>query len=711
MEATEIVELRRRIETALRDGDSDTAQALLARFEPWTPSADVLRATKIGLFMNVLRKNDAAAPDLRAKANALTRAWAKAVAGSSGADKPAKPSVARPPLPPARSFSSISTASADSRTHTTSSLLDIPSAVEPVASADIVPDPQFDRRLELRKSLGDKPRDMSVDIFTKALIVGIPDVDEKLVLWKARQIEDGLFKEFNGVSDKYKSQFRTLVSNLKLPDNLKLRADILSGRIPAFSMAKMTAQDLMSESAKLAKQEAEKFNNHWAATAKSTEAVTDEFKCGKCGQRKCTYYQKQTRSADEPMTTPARLGRRGGENIIVLRNLIFKRLKDTKVTSGKTLQESLLDERVSAAGRNVRAVDCRKHQESRGTQLQMHFAVADWEIFVECSGASAAAAATFLVDFERRVADARAAGDAASIAALEKSVSDAMTVAELKASRSAANSAKKSTFKFSSRAKKSVTPPEPPQNQTATDIQTAPEPVPTVQAEIAIPPNAIVFKDIKSATLRPSKKGESSSSTELYLVNISSCVVDLRMIAPFGAIHLKNVEDSVLVLGAVRGSVLADTVSTSVLVVACRQVRFCLNAIQIQAFPTNLFIHDQFRMHNSKSSRILLHVSSKPIIEDSDSLIFGPYTSATLLDSLNPTRETLPAAVVTWHELTFAAGLDDNEGCDGRWGHVEDFNWLRKTASPHWRRVTESAEEGGGEAKVDLRATVAAVVR
>ncbi|KAJ3379756.1 RNA polymerase II elongation factor [Entophlyctis sp. JEL0112] len=303
MEATEIVELRRRIETALRDGDSDTAQALLARFEPWTPSADVLRATKIGLFMNVLRKNDAAAPDLRAKANALTRAWAKAVAGSSGADKPAKPSVARPPLPPARSFSSISTASADSRTHTTSSLLDIPSAVEPVASADIVPDPQFDRRLELRKSLGDKPRDMSVDMFTKALIVGIPDVDEKLVLWKARQIEDGLFKEFNGVSDKYKSQFRTLVSNLKLPDNLKLRADILSGRIPAFSMAKMTAQDLMSESAKLAKQEAEKFNNHWAATAKSTEAVTDEFKCGKCGQRKCTYYQKQTRSADEPMTT------------------------------------------------------------------------------------------------------------------------------------------------------------------------------------------------------------------------------------------------------------------------------------------------------------------------------------------------------------------------------------------------------------------------
>lgn len=31
--------------------------------------------------------------------------------------------------------------------------------------------------------------------------------------------------------------------------------------------------------------------------------TTTEFYCPKCGQRKCTYFQKQTRSADEPMTT------------------------------------------------------------------------------------------------------------------------------------------------------------------------------------------------------------------------------------------------------------------------------------------------------------------------------------------------------------------------------------------------------------------------
>ena len=33
------------------------------------------------------------------------------------------------------------------------------------------------------------------------------------------------------------------------------------------------------------------------------EAATDTFTCRKCKSKKCTYYQMQTRSADEPMTT------------------------------------------------------------------------------------------------------------------------------------------------------------------------------------------------------------------------------------------------------------------------------------------------------------------------------------------------------------------------------------------------------------------------
>ena len=32
------------------------------------------------------------------------------------------------------------------------------------------------------------------------------------------------------------------------------------------------------------------------------EAITDSFTCRKCRSKKCTYYELQTRSADEPMT-------------------------------------------------------------------------------------------------------------------------------------------------------------------------------------------------------------------------------------------------------------------------------------------------------------------------------------------------------------------------------------------------------------------------
>ena len=32
------------------------------------------------------------------------------------------------------------------------------------------------------------------------------------------------------------------------------------------------------------------------------EAMTDQFKCRKCFSRSCSYYEVQTRSADEPMT-------------------------------------------------------------------------------------------------------------------------------------------------------------------------------------------------------------------------------------------------------------------------------------------------------------------------------------------------------------------------------------------------------------------------
>jgi transcription elongation factor S-II len=60
----------------------------------------------------------------------------------------------------------------------------------------------------------------------------------------------------------------------------------------------MASDERRQEDQKL--QEMNIFNAQGAAPKNAT---TNEFMCGKCKQRKVSYYQMQTRSADEPMTS------------------------------------------------------------------------------------------------------------------------------------------------------------------------------------------------------------------------------------------------------------------------------------------------------------------------------------------------------------------------------------------------------------------------
>ena len=69
-------------------------------------------------------------------------------------------------------------------------------------------------------------------------------------------------------------------------------------------LVSMRADELGSDSRKEAN---DKMREHASKEAERGQhmrkATTNQFQCGKCRQRQCTYYQMQTRSADEPMTT------------------------------------------------------------------------------------------------------------------------------------------------------------------------------------------------------------------------------------------------------------------------------------------------------------------------------------------------------------------------------------------------------------------------
>jgi transcription elongation factor S-II len=95
----------------------------------------------------------------------------------------------------------------------------------------------------------------------------------------------------------YLDHLRSIYINLK---NETLIHKIVSGEIKAQEIAFMTHQEVCPEKWEdLIKAKSIRDKNKFE---QNLEAATDTFKCRKCHSKKCTYYQMQTRSADEPMT-------------------------------------------------------------------------------------------------------------------------------------------------------------------------------------------------------------------------------------------------------------------------------------------------------------------------------------------------------------------------------------------------------------------------
>ena len=108
-----------------------------------------------------------------------------------------------------------------------------------------------------------------------------------------------------GSTKKYTERYRDLVFNLRNKKNPELNQNILYGNIPPKMFIEMSADELASSKMQVKRKE----SRDWQTQAnrcdlgKANAEMTDEFKCGKCYKRRCTYYQQQTRGADEPMTT------------------------------------------------------------------------------------------------------------------------------------------------------------------------------------------------------------------------------------------------------------------------------------------------------------------------------------------------------------------------------------------------------------------------
>ena len=100
----------------------------------------------------------------------------------------------------------------------------------------------------------------------------------------------------------YLNKCRSIYDNINPDSYIKnnyLQENIEKGNITPYNVAFMTPREIFPEnwSSILEKQKRKRMED-----TETPKASTNQFKCKKCGKRECTYYQLQTRSADEPMT-------------------------------------------------------------------------------------------------------------------------------------------------------------------------------------------------------------------------------------------------------------------------------------------------------------------------------------------------------------------------------------------------------------------------
>ncbi|KAF8089926.1 hypothetical protein N665_0494s0031 [Sinapis alba] len=157
-------------------------------------------------------------------------------------------------------------------------------------------DPVRDKIRELLVDAMSKVHDESDD-YDRARVVGCDPIRV------AVSVESHMFEKLGRSTGAQKVKYRSIMFNLRDSNNPDLRRRVLTGEVSPEKLITLSGEEMASDKRK---QETNQIKEKFlfdCERGQAPKASTDQFKCGRCGQRKCTYYQMQTRSADEPMTT------------------------------------------------------------------------------------------------------------------------------------------------------------------------------------------------------------------------------------------------------------------------------------------------------------------------------------------------------------------------------------------------------------------------
>ncbi|WVO15360.1 transcription elongation factor S-II [Cryptococcus depauperatus] len=322
MDAAALTRHVKELSAANQAGKLDEITRLLQKLqtEP-VPTEDLLRSSKAGVAVGKLRAH--ADAGISALAKDIVKKWRDAVEESKKKRKRAegedgkearkeKEDGSRKRVKDEAASSKAVSPSATPSASTPDIKQTSPPARQPLSTIDPTrKDPRTAKGDKVSETLradssgGGRPdsvRDKCVVLIYDALALD-STAETKILQERAIGIEFAAYKALNySTGNDYRAKMRSLFLNLKDKGNPALRNEIVLGYIGADKVASMSKDEMASESIRMQKEQLAKENLFKAKAVGETQAETDAFKCGRCQQRKCTYYQMQTRSADEPMT-------------------------------------------------------------------------------------------------------------------------------------------------------------------------------------------------------------------------------------------------------------------------------------------------------------------------------------------------------------------------------------------------------------------------
>ncbi|KAJ5766750.1 uncharacterized protein N7511_004366 [Penicillium nucicola] len=252
------------------------------------PTEDLLRKTRIGILVNKFKSSKS--PEIARLSSEIVSKWRTEVnkqkqGGGSAASRGSSGSPR-----PGQNGTGAST----------------PIAATPSDKASKLSVPPDKRTWKMDKvevnHTGSKVRDSCTGLMYDGLCMGSTE-PPKIVLARAIAVEVAAHEHLGPeTKEAYKTKIRSLFQNLKNKSNPQLRVRVVSGEITADDFVRMTSDELKSVEQREADAKLRKENMDKAMVPQQERSISQSLQCGKCGQRKVTYTEAQTRSADEPMT-------------------------------------------------------------------------------------------------------------------------------------------------------------------------------------------------------------------------------------------------------------------------------------------------------------------------------------------------------------------------------------------------------------------------